>query len=213
MEATLKRDRHDAPVHFVRTESGENASVSLPSRAWVKSVRPPSVPGDLWDRDSRGQDPRNASAPGAVENLATLIGTGHDGRREVHRPTPLERDRRVGMFLAGTLLAVLAWGALGTPPRGAAVVVAMFAGAFMAAAVIGTPGRWRNPGSCRFIDIAPARSSGPAGAALPGARPFHHAGDAAGTVCPADSANGGPPELGASPEPRRRSGYDGVIDG
>lgn len=215
-EAALIFDRNDRPLYFSRADSRASASVPLPSRAWVKSTQPPSKPEDIWDGGTWAQAPRNVSAPSAAAKSVARVESGRDRRREAHRPALLdcnERDERAGLFLAGALLAVLAWGALGTEPRSAAaVIIAMFAGAFMVAAFIGAFGRWRNPGICRVIDVTPSRGPRHAGVALPGARHSQSAGDADGAARPIASASEALPGPGTSRRPCDRSAYDGLAD-
>jgi hypothetical protein len=86
--------------------------------------------------------------------------SGHDRRREPPYPAPLDRnecDERRGLFLAGALLAVLAWVGLGTAPRSAALIVAVFAAAFMAAALAGSLRRRRTPRMGRASSAARRR--------------------------------------------------------
>lgn len=140
-------DRHDLPIHYAGTESRASGGVPIPSRAWVKSA-PSSASNDVWGSGIRAHDHRNGAAPRALAESAARFEARRDRRVEAHRAArldPVEHGERLGLFLAGVLLAVLAGGAMGSAPRGAAVIVAMFAGAFMVMALAGSFRRRRNP--------------------------------------------------------------------
>jgi hypothetical protein len=215
MEAAMKLDRNDRPFYFFRTASRASASVPIPSRAWVKSAQPPSASNDEWNWDNWAQSPHNVSAPSAAADSAARIESGRDRRRETHRPAPLDcnvSDERLGLFLAGALLAVIAWGALGAAPRGAAVIVTMFAAAFIGAALASSFGPWRKPGVGRVIDVMPARGPRHADAARPGKWELQRARAAVDAARPVASAHEARTSLGTSRRPRGRSAYAGLAD-
>jgi len=213
-EAALKLERNDRPFYLAPAEKRASASVQIPARAWVKSAT--SAADDVRDRDRWAQDPRNVSAPGAATKSAARVEPGRDRRGEVHHASSFERRERaerMGLFLAGALVAVFAWGALGgTAPRSAAAIIAMVAGVFMVGALIGAFGRWRNPAIRSVIDVTPCRARRHAGVALPRARQFEGARDATNTARPLHCANVASPGLGTSPKSRGRSAYDGLTD-
>lgn len=205
----MKLDRNDQPSFLrpCRVEC-ERQRPDTPT-GLMKSAQSPSPTGGVWDWGNRAQDPRNASAFSAGAKSAAGVESGRDGAALLERN---ERDERVGLFLAGALLAVLAWGTRGVEPRSAALIIAMFAGAYMIAAFIGEFGRRRNPRIRRVIDVSPCREPRHAGVAFRGARVSQRIRDAIDVARPIGSANEAPPGLGISSKLRGRSAYDGLAD-
>jgi hypothetical protein len=181
----------------------------------VKSAPPPSAPNDIWDSSRRAYGHRNGAVPSAVAESAARFESDRDRGSEAHRPARLGRiddEERMGLFLAGALLAVLAWGAMGSAPRSAAVIVAVFAGAFMVAALAGSFRRLRNPRIARVIDAAPPRELRHANAAL-GVTPGIDRSRAPIAVShPTASSNETRLGVGTSSEHLGRSAYGGLAD-
>ena len=207
MEAALKLDGTHRPYRFSRTDSRASAGVPPPSQAWVKSTHPPTASNGSVDWGTRARGAPNVGAASAQARSTARSQSGGNGRREAHRPALLrrnDRDERLGLFLAGALLAVFAWAARSAAPYTATVIVAMFAAAFMTAALVGLGRRWRSSRAGPVIDAMPSHGRRADAAfrgifATDGARP------------PA-SANGASPSPGTLRRPCGRSAYAGLAD-
>ena len=211
----MKLDRHDLPVYFARTESRAGAGVPIPSRAWVKSAPPSALSNDVWSWGTRAYGHRDEVDSSGVRRSTALVESRREKATEAHPPGRLDRidhEELLGLFLAGALLGVLAWGAMGSAPRSAAVIVAMFAGAFMAAALAGSFRRWRKPRTARVIGVTSFGELSPADAALrltPGSDRTRGPIDAAYPIARPNETR---PGVGTSRQQRARSAYDGLAD-
>jgi hypothetical protein len=215
MEAGMKLDRSDRHSSFSRTNARASAGSPIPACAWVKSAPAPGASNDEWNRDARTPIPHNASAASTAAAPAACLGSGRDWRREAPDTAPHDCndfDQRPGLILAGALLAVIAWIARGTSPLGAALIVAMFAAAFMGAALANSLVRWRKPQVGRVIDVMPARRLLHAIVAFPGTLEYLPARAAVDATRPIGSADEASPGHGTPRQPRGRSAYDGLAD-
>ncbi len=213
MGAALITNRYEPNIYLARSDSRESA-IPIPPRAWVKSAPPPTASNDVWYWARRAHSHRSAALPSTAAESAGRLDPGRDLRREAHRAarvTRIDHEERLALFLAGALLGLLAWGAMGAAPRSAAVMIAIFAGAFSVVALVAALRRWDQPRIARVIDVT-RRTLPHANAALDVTPGFDRSRPPFGASRPIECTNGTRPTVGTPSAPRGRSAYAGLAD-